>query len=56
MIIQTKSLLDLHHCAVLISKYHSTARPNGFEYKVVTQAKEYQILNIHTSGVPNNHK
>ena len=35
---------------------HPTARPNGFEYKVVTQAKEYQILNIHTSGVPNNHK
>ena len=23
-----------------------TARPNGFEYKVKTQAKDYQILNI----------
>ena len=38
-----------------VSKPHTGCR-NGFEYKVVTKAREYYILNIHTSGVPNNHK
>ena len=35
---------------------YTTARWNGFEYKVVTQAKDHQILNIQDSRVPNHHK
>ena len=36
--------------------YHTTARQNGFEYKVKTQANDYQNLKVDTLRVQNNRK